>query len=63
MDYDSYDSASEIAQSEVSGDSGDYGYDGGSDEQPRARQVNMKSAQLLAISSSLRHKSQSESAV
>ena len=40
MDYDSYeDSASEIAYSEISGDSGDYGYDVGSDEQPRARQV------------------------
>ncbi len=39
MDYDSYDSASEIAYSEVSGDSGDYGFDGGSDDQPRARQV------------------------
>lgn len=54
MDYDSYDSASEIAQSEVSGDSGDYGYDGGSDEQPRARQVNAISARLPAIQSSHR---------
>ena len=39
MDYDSYDSASEIAYSEDSGDTGDYGFDGGADEQPRARQV------------------------
>ena len=39
MDYDSYDSASEIAFSEDSGDTGDYGFDGGADEQPRARQV------------------------
>ena len=38
MDYDS-DSASEIAYSEDSGDTGDYGFDGGADEQPRARQV------------------------
>lgn len=60
MDYDSYDSASEIAQSEVSGDSGDYGYDGGSDEQPRARQVNKISAPLPAIQSSHRQQSQPE---
>lgn len=39
MEYDSYDSASEIAYSEDSGDTGDYGFDGGADEQPRARQV------------------------
>ena len=39
MDYDSYDSASEIAYSEESGDTGDYGFDAGADEQPRARQV------------------------
>ena len=39
MDYGSYDSASEIAYSEDSGDTGDYGFDGGADEQPRARQV------------------------
>ena len=39
MDYDSYDSASEIAYSEGSGDTEDYGFDGGADEQPRARQV------------------------
>ena len=45
MDYDSYqDSESEIAESEVSGDSGDYGFDGGSDEQPRARQVQLQSS-------------------
>lgn len=41
MDYDSYDSASEIAYSEESGDTGDYGFDGGADEQPRARQVSI----------------------
>lgn len=39
MDYDSYDSASEIAYSEESDTTGDYGFDGGADEQPRARQV------------------------
>ncbi|DBA71150.1 hypothetical protein WJX79_002426 [Trebouxia sp. C0005] len=39
MDYDSYDSASEIGYSEVSSDNGDFGFDGGSDEQPRARQA------------------------
>lgn len=39
MDYDSYDSASELAYSEGSGDTEDYGFDGGADEQPRARQV------------------------
>ena len=39
MDYDSYDSGSEFAYSEESGDTGDYGFDGGADEQPRARLV------------------------
>lgn len=39
MDYDSYESTSEIAYSEDSGDTEDYGFDGGSDEPPRARQV------------------------
>lgn len=39
MDYGSYDSASEVAYSEDSGDTGDYGFDGGADEQPQARQV------------------------
>lgn len=39
MDYDSYDSASELAYSEGSGDTGDYGFDGAADEQPRARQA------------------------
>ena len=39
MDYDSYDSASEIAYSEGSGDTEDKGIDGGAHEKPRARQV------------------------
>lgn len=39
MDYDSYDSTSEIAYSDDSDDTGDYGFDGGADQQPRARQV------------------------
>ena len=48
MEYDSYDSASEIAYSEISGDSGDYGFDAGSDEQPRARQVCCKFSSFSA---------------
>ena len=48
MDYDSYESTSEIAYSEDSGDTGDYGFDGGSDEQPRARQVSGNQASSQA---------------
>jgi len=46
MDYDSYDSASEVGYSEVSSDNGDYGFDGGSDEQPRARQVRVELVEI-----------------
>lgn len=38
MDYDSYDDASQIDYSEAEEDS-DYGFDGGADDQPQARQV------------------------
>lgn len=51
MDYDSYDSASEIGYSEVSSDNGDYGFDGGSDEQPRARQVKVVLFQIWTTKS------------
>ena len=49
MDYDSYDSASEVGYSEVSSDNGDYGFDGGSDEQPRARQARVELESCIAL--------------